>query len=60
MDQPITVSPRESVQRAARQAYGAPAAAAAPGVDIAALARRMQRSEDEVRLLLRRQEALRS
>jgi len=54
--------------RAAKAAYSAPSAAARPstprdlvaraateGVDIPALARRMRKSEEEIRLLLRRQ-----
>lgn len=65
------ISPRAAVQQAARQAYAAgPRAATAAfgndratlaqrvdelGLDVPALARRMNRSEEEVRLLLRRQ-----
>jgi len=65
------VSPRAAVQQAARQAYAAaPRGANSPfardgaslaaridelGLDVPALARRMNRSEEEVRLLLRRQ-----
>ncbi|MGE5596188.1 MAG: hypothetical protein ACM3S1_09160 [Hyphomicrobiales bacterium] len=69
------VHPRAAVQQAARQAYatstrqagsafGRDAASIAArmndlGVDIPALARRMNRSEEEVRLLLRRQGVVR-
>jgi hypothetical protein len=61
---PAVVPPSERVRRANR-----PPAKAAPdlasvtrrmhelGVDVPALARRMQRSEDEIRILLRRQGA---
>ncbi len=69
----VDVAPRQAIQQAARRAYGAqPQAprgqttaaqllAARVGeidIDIPALARRMRRSEEEVRLLLRRQGAI--
>jgi hypothetical protein len=71
IERPIDLAIQQSNQQAARRAYagpgprragGAPALAAMagdPGLDIAALARRMRRSEEEVRLLLRRQGAIR-
>jgi hypothetical protein len=69
MSRPVDLAARKTATQAARQAYGAPmrpasvrrpdtAAIAARmselGVDVPALARRMQKSEEEVRLLLRR------
>ena len=75
MTSAVEVAPRQASARAATAAYSAasPASAAANrgeaatlaarlsemGVDIPALARRMQKSEEEVRLLLRRQGAAR-
>lgn len=62
LEHPVQAVAREAVSRAARDAYGAasrPAQAPQPRAaggapDIAELARRMNRSEEEVRLLLRR------
>lgn len=75
MDAPVKVAARHASQQAARRAYGAApgplparpkldsAAVAARmnelGLDIPALARRMRRSEEEVRLLLRHQGVVR-
>jgi hypothetical protein len=72
MDEAVNLAAQQSTQQAARMAYGAhPQAprrqtaaqllAARVGdvdIDIPALARRMRRSEEEVRLLLRRQGAI--
>lgn len=62
LEHPVRAVTREATSRAAREAYAqaAPRPASRPArpadgqVDVAELARRMNRSEEEVRLLLRR------
>ena len=74
LERPLPLPPGRAASQAARAAYGSQAAAAMAGrtdvaaiaarmselgIDVPALARRMQKSEEEVRLLLRRQGAAR-
>ena len=69
MGRTVDVAARKTATQAARQAYGSPMGSVSArrpdtasiaarmselGVDVPALARRMQKSEEEVRLLLRR------
>lgn len=67
LEHPVQAVTREASSRAAREAYAASSTQQAPRpmrptpegghVDIAELARRMNRSEEEVRLLMRRRGA---